>query len=508
LTRSFKEFLKQNTTVILSALVAISVAILYLSVASARLTNANFGGDGGDFLAAILTRGIPHPTGYPTYVLLGIDFQYIPISTPVFRGVLASLIPAALGAGLLTGWMGYIGRNKNVVYLGAATLVGFAWGFTPLLTSQATIVEVHGLQSLFIILFLWWITLNLDENPEKNKKWILGLSLFLGLGLGNHITIVLLVPAAIFAMIYCFIQSRSWKFILAQLSLILLGILVYLYLPLRAQFYPPVNWGNPQTLSGFLWEVTANPYRGLLFGINGSVLWERIRSISSLLLDQFGALGLIAGVIGLIQYHYANKWLRWVLICIFVIYFVFAIGYNTQDSIGYVLPAIMIFAVWIGLAVPSLWQLRWKRIPYGSLLAGVLLLSIVWRMSGTMQRVDPRSQDQPARFAESFLREAPSNAIVYTTTDQDTFPLWFYHFGLGQRPDLRIVVLPLTQFVWYQQTLVHTYTDLDYPVFTSQDVANANWAEQIHVSNPTRPVCRTMVSSETETGVSFECSLP
>jgi hypothetical protein len=501
------QFIKRHAVIIISSLVALCTAWLYLTVTPSRLTNVNFGGDGGDFLAAILTRGIPHPTGYPTYILLGILFQYIPISTPVFRGVLTSLIPAALGAGLFTGWMGYIVRNKNVESLGAAALAGFAWGFTPLLISQATIVEVHGLQSLFILLFLWWITLNLNENPGKNKKWILGLSLFLGLGLGNHITIVLLAPVAIFAVIYGFLQSRSWKFIPAQLCLILLGILVYLYLPLRARFYPPINWGNPQTLSGFLWEVTANPYRGLLFGVNASVLWERIRSISSLLLDQFGALGLIAGVVGLIQYHYTNKWLRWVLICIFVIYFIFAIGYNTQDSIGYLLPAMMIFAVWIGLAVPSLWQLRWKQIPYGSLLAGILFFTIVWRIPGTMKHVDPRSQDQPARFAESFLQEAPLNAIVYTITDQDSFPLWYYHFGLGQRPDLRIVVLPLTQFVWYQQTLVHTYPDLDYPVFTSQDVANANWAEQIHVYNPTRPVCRTMVSSETEIGVSFECSL-
>src|SRR4030065_1394574 len=93
---------------VLAGLVSLSVAILYLSIAPTRLSNANFGSDGGDLLAAVLTQGIPHPSGYPTYTLLGQLFQYLPFSTAVFRGVLGSLTPAALGAGLVTGWMGVV----------------------------------------------------------------------------------------------------------------------------------------------------------------------------------------------------------------------------------------------------------------------------------------------------------------------------------------------------------------------------------------------------------------
>ena len=46
-------------------------------------------------------------------------------------------------------------------------------------------------------------------------------------------------------------------------------------------------------------------------------------------------------------------------------------------------------------------------------------------------------------------------------------------------PDLRIVVLSLTQFVWYQQTLVHTYPDLNFPTVYTQDLPNADWGQQI-----------------------------
>src|SRR4030067_3467387 len=278
------ELINRQAIYILSGFVSLSVAILYLSIAPTRLSNANFGSDGGDLLAAVLTQGIPHPSGYPTYTLLGQLFQYLPFSTAVFRAVLGSCTPAALGAGLLTGWMGFVTGSKSGAYLSAAFVTGIAWGTAPLLFSQAVIVEVHGLQSLIVVLVLWWISLNLQGSPGSNKKWVLGLSFLVGLGGGNHLTIALFTPAALLALIYSGYRSGSWKLILAQCALVLAGLLVYTYLPLRAQAFPSINWGNPQTWSGFLWEVTGRPYSSLLFSVETTVFWEVIRSVSSLLL--------------------------------------------------------------------------------------------------------------------------------------------------------------------------------------------------------------------------------
>ncbi|PKO23498.1 MAG: hypothetical protein CVU38_03805, partial [Chloroflexi bacterium HGW-Chloroflexi-1] len=43
---------------------------LYARTLAPGLTWAHNGADGGDFLAAALTGGAPHPPGYPTYQLL------------------------------------------------------------------------------------------------------------------------------------------------------------------------------------------------------------------------------------------------------------------------------------------------------------------------------------------------------------------------------------------------------------------------------------------------------
>ena len=82
----------------------LGLAALYLFMLPARLTWSNFGGDSGDFLAAVRTGGIPHPSGYPTYVLLARVFQSLPLSTPYWRGALFSALSAALAAGLLCLW--------------------------------------------------------------------------------------------------------------------------------------------------------------------------------------------------------------------------------------------------------------------------------------------------------------------------------------------------------------------------------------------------------------------
>jgi hypothetical protein len=138
----------------------------------------------------------------------------------------------------------------------------------------------------------------------------------------------------------------------------------------------------------------------------------------------------------------------------------------------------------------------------------VLAASILISIPATRSRLDPRTQDQPARYAEQFLQEAPGNALVYTSTDQDSFPLWYYHFGLHERPDLSIIVLPLTQFVWYQQTLMHNYPQLKFPVVSATDLPNADWGKQIAQLNPQLAVCYTRLSSESETGVIYQCSNP
>ena len=91
--------------------------------------------------------------------------------------------------------------------------------------------------------------------------------LVFGLGLGNHLTVALMLPG-LGAWIWLIARGSRLRRDLGLAALgTLSGLLVYAYLPLAAGRRPPVNWGDPATLSGFLWLVTGRAYAGLAFGL-------------------------------------------------------------------------------------------------------------------------------------------------------------------------------------------------------------------------------------------------
>ena len=502
-----KKIINSKTFIFLA--VTLTTGLFYLFTVSQRLTWANLGNDGGDFLAAILTGGIPHPTGYPTYTVFGILLQKIPIGDPYFRVAILSWLPAAIGAGLLAVWISEVLDQKSKTISTATGLfTGLIWSLMPFLWSQAVIIEVHGFQSLFLVLALWWtwILMNWKHQNVKSGYFYL-LSFFFGLSLGNHITIFLFLPAIIFALWTAFRDGLERRVFLGQLIAFVMGIMIYLYLPIAASQNPPINWGNPQTWEGFWWVISGNPYQNLIAATSLTQFFTRVSALAGLLLDQFDYLGIVLGVIGAVQYNHARKNLPISLTYLFVAFSLFAILYGTDDSIAYLLAPFLVFAIWIGLGVATLIPFVWRKLPLGYLFMAVYVISFIIALPETIQSINPRQQTQPADYAEYLMDYLPEDSILITSEDRDSFPLWYYHFGIEQRPDLKIIVLPLTQFRWYQETLIQTYPDVHFPAVIAQMSNKSSvWGESIPEQNPELPVCKSSVQRNTEISISVLCS--
>jgi hypothetical protein len=489
--------------------VSLTTGLFYLFTVSQRLTWANFGNDGGDFLSAILTGGIPHPTGYPTYTFLGILFQKIPVGDPYFRATMLSWLPAAIGAGLLALLIKKLLSDKlPSISTPTALLSGLVWGWMPFLWSQAVIIEVHGLQSLFLVLALWWIWILLhgQQRKVKTSSFIL-LSFCFGLAIGNHITILLFLPAILFALWIACKNGMSRHTVFGQLLAVGLGTLVYLYLPLRAAHYPPINWGNPQSWQGFWWVISGNPYQKLVAATSISQIFTRISALAGLLIQQFGYLGVILGVIGAVQYKHQNRNLPVILVYLFIAFSFFAILYGTDDSITYLLAPFLVFVIWIGLGIANMIPFTWRKIPVGYALLAIYSITVIAAIPGTIQTINPHQQTQPADYAEYLMEHLPENSILLTSEDRDSFPVWYYHFGLQLRPDLAVIVLPLSQFRWYQETLSHIYPGINFPDLISQTSNKSSaWGERVPELNPDRPVCRSTIQKATGNSIYVLCS--
>ena len=173
-----------HTKIIPPIAIVLLLVSVYCFTLAPGLSWANGGADGGDLIAAAAINGVPHPTGYPLYMLLAKLFQWLPIGNLAYRTNLLSACCTCSAAIMI-----YVTVNRLLsgqkYFRIAATIAALAFGLSPLVWSQAVISEVYGLQSLLTIIILYQ-TLFIGEKPLENFMR----GIIFGLALGNHITIV------------------------------------------------------------------------------------------------------------------------------------------------------------------------------------------------------------------------------------------------------------------------------------------------------------------------------
>ena len=167
---------------------AIGVAALALYLATLQ---PDFGGPEDtpkfQFLGYVL--GTAHPPGYPLYVLLSHVFVTLPIRTIAYRANLFSAVMAAVACALayaIARQLGAARWSAVCASLGLATGASF-W-------RNALIAEVYSLAAVMVALT---IALLLRWSARGGSGYLLAAVAAFSLGLGNHLTIVGLLPAAI-----------------------------------------------------------------------------------------------------------------------------------------------------------------------------------------------------------------------------------------------------------------------------------------------------------------------
>ncbi len=438
-----------------------AASILYELTAPLLLSSANFGADGGDYLAAVLTKGVPHPTGYPLYLILSDIAQRFFQGNFVWRQVQVSILPAAICIGILFGLIFILlkGQPTNI-QLSSGVFASLTLAVSPLFWSLAVTIEVYALNGFLIALGLLWVEIvfSIGENPPRSiYVLIICLAWICGLGLGNHRTFLLIYPLVGIAIYSLFrVKHAKRTAILSAIGWVS-GILTYLILPIRAAAQPPVNWGDASTWQGFTWLVSGGDYYKLIFGIGLHEYPARFLAWSRLLVDQFGPIGCLIGLWGIFSERIGNR-VKWMLGYIFCAFTLFALGYKTNDSMVYLIPAMIVFAIWIGWGIIDAVQIKWRGIRVGLLIPVLLLLQLGLMFPGRFQAFSIQSGDL-AYYAETTLNTSKHGAIIFPETDGETFALWYYQYGLGVRPDVKIISNGLLQYPWYRNQLIKIYPD-------------------------------------------------
>ncbi|MGD8627258.1 MAG: DUF2723 domain-containing protein [Anaerolineae bacterium] len=449
--------------------VGIVALAVYVASLAPGLTFANHGVDGGDLIAAAYNLGVPHPPGYPTYTLLAWLLTRLPVGVVAYRVNLLSAICTAGAVALLYTCVRQLlpagGRSR--LLLPGATALTFAFASLP--WSQAVIAEVYGLLALFAALLLW-LLLRWRSGGGDRHLWLA--ALVLGLGLGNHLTLIFAAPAA---LILIWPQRQRWlrvRVLLPCLLLFLAGLGVYAYLPLAARHNPPVNWGNPVTWDRFLWVVTARQYQPFAFGLDLAHAPARLAGWAGLLGEQFGWWGLALALAGGWWAWQRDRSLTLAGLAWMVLAGGYAFLYRFEDSYVYLLPVVMLLALWWGEGLRGVLQLirgrwgqppgarpgRWGQQPGLAPVAVALLPLLSLGLHWTA--VDPDDDGQAQAYAYQALEVVEAGSLIVARGDGPTFALWYGLYAEGRRPDVAVVNGPLLAYTWYRQQIRSQYPDL------------------------------------------------
>jgi hypothetical protein len=351
----------------------------------------------------------------------------------------------------------------------SAVAAGLTFAFAPLVWGQAVVSEVYALNLLCLALFLWAL---LTARPS----WLVGL--FFGLSITTHLTSLLMLPVAGAGFGW-----RQWRGLLMGLAA---GLLPFLLLPLFAQSGSPVRWGEPATMRGWWWLVSAQIYRPNLFAASPALLTSRLTGWATLLPTQFLWLGLILAAVGLVKFGSRSIDYRLPIAVLFtaVFYLLYALGYNTPDAILYTLPVLLLLAMFIGL---GLRPLRW----WGLLLPlGLLLINFHGQ--------DLRQGVMVRPSAEALLAAAPPEALLVSSDSGTTFSLWYFHHVEGQRPDVVVVDSNLFAFDWHRRHLAGQFPELFVPA--ADDLAAFYAANEVE-----RPLCFAHLAPDEKPGYTLDC---
>jgi len=473
-------------------LLAGSLLAVYLATLAPGLTWANGGSDGGDLIAAAATGGVPHPTGYPVYMLVAGLFQLLPVGSLAFRTNLLSMVSTVAAAVLVseTVWRSLRdGTRVNRILAGCAA--GAAFGLAPLVWSQAVITEVYALHGLFVALLVYLVV-----TGEGGRKASLGIGLALGLAVGNHVLAVLMAPVVLGAVAVrridpstdgCRVASRlrlqPGAAVIACLGF-MVGIASYAVLPLRAAAHPPINWGVPVTLDRLGWLVFGGPYQDSLLQLDPGSLWTQMQTWAGLVLRQNGIVGLGLSLAGLVLGFSVS---RVYLVTVWAAFAstAFSLQYGVVDSHVHLIPLFLALAIWLGLGVGELGRLIPARTPATTRLLGAAVLAYVMLFGLSNWQLVNASQDTRAEdFGRQLLAAAPPGAMIFAEGDRAVFTAWYFHYALRLRPDLVVIASTLLPFDWYRETLRDTYPMLAVPS-TAPDL----WMPAILRLNSGRAAC-------------------
>lgn len=487
------ESLEHGSTrsIIKRRLVLLACLILTFLIYLRTLAPTVYTFDSAEFATGAYVLGIIHSTGYPFYLLLAKLFTLLPVSDDIAYRV--NLMSAVWGAVTIALLFVLCDRLTQRVWLSAA--VALLYAFSHYFWPAAVIAETYTLNTTLFLILVLLLTAPRDRIDLKLAS---GSGLVFGLGLANHMSTILLVPAL---MYWALAKRVGLKSMLAFGLCTLAGLGFYLYLPIRYAADPPLNYAktffdvNLLTPGGIWSWMTGEMFRQFMAGYDAQeILGEIVQYLGWLWTNFLGA-GLLVGIVGIVTLFRRDLRLFIFFALVYLSYTAFFVNYRVVNKDTMFNVSYLVWAVWIAYGALAIhtWvteplaphafnraaQIRHYITP--ALVSLLALISMVLNYSWADQSNNRMASD----FATALLDRVEPSAFVVTEWTWAT-PLEYMQIVLGRRPDVTIFDRGL-----YGLAVWNRSRQQGYPDSAAGDRIEQAVAERIQSEITRRPVYAT-----------------
>jgi hypothetical protein len=466
--------------------------------------------DASEYITAAHALGIPHPPGNPFFVIVAHVWGLLPLGADYAQRInLLAAVTSAFSAGLwfliAERWLRETGIPET--WRRVAALAGALVGATVFTVWNQSVAneKVYTISVLSIALILWLTIRWADQPPETRSDNLLVLIVYLlALTATNQLMGLLVAPAVLVYVVMtdarALLRPRFWA---AALVVAAVGLSVNLFIPIRALLDPYMNQGDAWTWSNFravigreqfakpsifanpMYPPEENPGRTLVlivqqmlnyaqyltwqFGRDWSELTERLLTVV------FGAVGLL----GAFRHWRADRRSALAMTTLIVtvsVALVFYLNFKWGYSQPYSSPALphevrerdyffiasfAVWGIWVGMGLAAIAEALAARIGGGGgsaphrawqFAAPVFVIAII-PLLGNRLTASRKGETVARDFARDLLASVDPYALVVTTGDNDTFPLWHAQEVEGFRRDVSVMVLSLANTNWYLSQL-------------------------------------------------------
>jgi hypothetical protein len=456
--------------------------LFFLLVYALTLCPTVFWWDSGELIANIAVLGIPHRPGFPIYILLGKFFSLLPLFDLAFKANLLSALFSAFT--LVVFYFAFLEilnlffpriAQKNTRAIVSAWAFLLVLGFSYSFWVQAVRAEVYSLSILFFALLLFS---SLRYLKTLHLKYIYSFFFIFGLGLGNHhLSLLSTAPALAFLFLHSTVRHKGFmhnkscvtnpRRLPLYVLFFLLGLSIYLYLPIRSFSNPVLAWGNAQSVSGSASSVIAlESLKDLNFGFLSNI-GEKVFALIHLFYDQLTPLCFLISLSGIIFLaRHGRRILVFLALliagnCGSVIYMTTEFISTNPDLHGYLLSSLLSLAFTYGLGMFFIIQAvrnQSKIIRHLSLI--VLLLISLIPLSKHISYANLSDNRMAYDYGYNTIHHLDSNSVLLVDNVNLGFVLRELQHAEGIRGDVKAIERGFLSFDWYADQKRKEFRDL------------------------------------------------